>query len=98
MTTKQLIVRFLDLRHGTTIAGHILQVEVPIFSLNTFNKPILPSTIDRAWRELRTEGDSFLANNGYNVSEDLDYRGKEKRFIIRRSNEIHRDSKGQATK
>jgi len=97
--TKQLIVRFLDLRQGTTIAGHTLQIEVPLFKLTVYGgKPVNPATVDRVWRDLRTVGNTYLEQNGYAVTEDTEHRGKEKQYIIRRLvNEIHRDSERKAT-
>ena len=98
MKTKQLIVRFLDLRQGATIAGHILQTEVPLFAMRVYNKVVNPATVDRAWRLLRTTDSAYLEKSGYAVSEDLDHRGKEKQYIIRRLvNEVHRDSERKAT-
>lgn len=97
MKTKQIIVRFLDLYQGTTIGSHALQTQLPTFAQNVYNKYVNPATVDREWRLLR--GDStYLEKNGYTITEDLDHRGREKRYIIRRLvNEIHRNSEGQTT-
>ena len=42
------------------------------------------------------EDTRFLEKYGYSVIEDPSYAGKEKKFIIRRLSEIHRDSQGES--
>jgi len=95
MTAKMIIVRFLDLHRGVSIASHTIQKDIPEFAARTFNKMVNPDTISRAWREMR-EDTRFLEKYGYSVIEDPSYAGKEKKFIIRRLSEIHRDSQGES--
>jgi len=95
MTTKMIIVRFLDTHRGVSIASHTIQKDIPVFALQIYGKMVNPETISRAWREMR-EDTRFLEKYGYSVIEDSSYTGKEKKFIIRRLSEIHRDSQGES--
>ena len=84
-------MRFLDTHRGVSIASHTIQKDIPDFAQAIYGKMVNPETISRAWREMR-EDTKFLEKNGYSVIEDLSNTGKEKKFIIRRISEIHRDS------
>lgn len=95
MTTKMLIVRFLDTHRGVSVASHTIQKDISDFALAIYGKAINPATVDRTWRLLR-EDTEFLKQNGYSIIEDLSNTGKEKKFIIRRISEIHRDSQGKS--
>jgi hypothetical protein len=95
MTTKMLIVRFLDVNQGISIASHTIQKEIPEFAFRVYGKMVNPETISRAWREMR-EDTTFLKKNGYSVMEDMYSTGKEKKFIIRRISEVHRNSQGKS--
>lgn len=95
MKTKQIMIRFLDSYPGTIIGSHNLQLEIPKFAQNIYGKYVNPETVSREWRKLR-EDKEFLKLNGYSIIEDMTAKGKEKKFIIRRINEVHRNSEGQA--
>lgn len=90
-----LIVRFLDTHRGVSIASHTIQKDISDFAQVIYGKTVNPATIDRVWRLLR-EDTAFLKQNGYSIIEDLAHTGKEKKFIIRRISEIHRDSQGES--
>lgn len=91
MRTKDIMMRFLDTYSGTSIGSHTLQIQIPIFAKNVYGKNVNPETISRVWRNLRSDK-NFLAKNGYSIIESLEDKGREKKFIIRRTSEIHRDS------
>lgn len=93
MKTSLIIVRFLDTYLSHSIGNHTLQIEIPKFALSVYNKYVNPETVSREWRKLRNDKE-FLKKHGYSIIEDLEQTGKEKTFIIRRLNEVHRDSKG----
>lgn len=93
MKTNLIIVRFLDTYLNHRIGNHTLQIEIPKFALSVYNKFVNPETVSREWRKLRNDKE-FLKKHGYSIIEDLEQTGKEKTFIIRRLNEVYRDSKG----
>jgi hypothetical protein len=96
LTNELIIIRFLDKYRGTTIAAHILQKEIPDFAWDIYHRSVTPATIDRAWRSLRVVSNNLLELNGYSIIEDYTYIGKEKKFIIRRISEVHRNSQGKS--
>lgn len=91
MKIRTIIVRFLDTFSGTFIESHTLQRDVPEFASKIYGVLVNPETISREWRHLRSDT-KFLRDNGYSIIEELGHKGKEKRWQIRKLNEIHRNS------
>jgi len=91
MKTKAIMVRFLDTYSGTSISSHTLQLAIPEFALKVYGKYVNPETVSREWRKLRDDK-KYLEQNGYSIIEDMLNKSREKKFIIRRLSEVHRDS------
>ena len=95
MKNKQIILRFLEAYPGTTIESHTLQKEVPEFAQRVYGVLVNPETISREWRLMRNNP-KYLSDNGFLIIEALGHNGKEKKWQIRRINEIHRNSSREA--
>jgi len=94
MKVKKIIIRYLEMYPGRIVSNHTFQTELPDFGRSIYGFQHTPETYSRTWRILRRNNNEELLKYGFSVIETDIAGSREKHFVIRRANEVYRDSTG----